>query len=122
MLTWVIPYIEAIAAAAAAAVAAAAASASAAAEAAGEKLQESNGSSDGDVTSLTTASLTWMPNSLAAAVGFDSFDENDKTNHYHIKHHRKPEAAIDYPYLPPTYFCRQNCEKQSPETKLNSFA
>ena len=126
MLTWVIPYIEAIAAAAAAAVAAAAATAAAAAaaEAAGEKLQEPQQQRQQRwrFSSLTTASLTWMPNSLAAAVGFDSFDANDKTNHYHIKHHRKPEAAIDYPYLPPTYFCRQNCEKQSPETKLNSFA
>ena len=52
-----------------------------------------------------------MPNSLAAAVGFASFDANKKTNQYHIRQFSKSEAAIDYPYLPPTYFCHQNCEK-----------
>ena len=59
---------------------------------------------------LQNSSLTWMPNSLAAPVGFASFDAN-KTNQHHIRQFSKSEAAIDYPYLPPTYFCHQNCEK-----------
>ena len=54
---------------------------------------------------LQNSSFTWMRNSLAVAVVFASFDANKKTNQYRMRQFSKSEAAIDDPYLPPTYFC-----------------